>query len=351
MKKSSDENLRNEIIGLGKNSMRKNYYRSLIEKQKALEQKNIELKMEVNLRKEAEKKLSQLNDELEERICKRTEELDESNKKLKVTISDLEKSYDYLIEAEKLASLNHLVNGISHELNTPLGVSLTATSFVSELTQNTLSKLNENKLKKSELINAFDQIDKSSAMLLESLDQMTELIGNFKQIALVQGNYQKFEFSAHEYFQWLIKSMQTDISAFDKVIINNECEKEKVINGYPGIYSQLLSIFLNNTFIHGFSKSGGTITFDFYEKEGDYYFYYSDDGKGMDESLMTHIYEPFFSTKMNSKTPGLGLFAAYNLVMSLGGNIKCSSSPGMGFTVEVIVPCDHMFKSNMIQKS
>ena len=71
----------------------------------------------------------------------------------------------------------------------------------------------------------------------------------------------------------------------------------------------------------------------------------------MDESLLTHIYEPFFSTKMNNKTPGLGLFAAYNLVMSLDGNIKCSSSPGMGFTVEVIVPCDHTFKSNMIKKS
>ncbi|MBI9014961.1 MAG: HAMP domain-containing histidine kinase [Clostridiales bacterium] len=344
MNKSSDEKLRNEIIGLGKNSIRKNYYRSLVEKQKALEQKNVELKIEVNLRKEAEKKLSQLNEELEERISERTMELDESNQKLKMTISNLEKSYDYLIEAEKLASLNHLVNGISHELNTPIGVSLTTASFVTDLVKNTLLKLNEKNLKRSELLNTLEQLDKSSGMLLESIKQMTELTRNFKKISVVQDHYRKFDFSVYEYFQMVIKSMQTNIAAFDKVLIRNNCNKELIIDSYPGIYSQLLTTFLNNTFVHGFSQSGGIITIDFYEDESSYYFKYSDDGKGMEVSLLTHVFEPFFSTNMSSNTPGLGLFAAYNLVANLAGNIKCFSSPGKGFAIEVTIPRNHRIK-------
>lgn len=345
MKKLSDENLRNEIIGLGKKSIRKNYYRSLIEKQKDLEQKNNELLEEVKLRKEAEAKLSHMNEILECKISERTLELDQSNKKLKKTIDELEKSYKYLVEAEKLASLNHLVTGVSHELNTPLGVSLTTTSFISELSKKLISDFKEQKLSKISLENSLIKMDKSSDILLESIAQMTKLIDNFKQIATAQGDYRKVYFRVCEYFQMIIQSMSERMSFFENIAIHTNCNENMMVNSYPGLYAQLLTIFLNNTLIHGFTKVGGTINIEFFQENNHYHFKYNDNGHGLDEGLMTHLFEPFFSTKMNSRTPGLGLFTAYNLVLSLEGSIRCESPGGKGFYIEVIIPIEHTMNS------
>lgn len=345
MKESSNENKRNEIMGLGKHSSRKNYYRSLIEKQKDLEAKNLELSIEILRRKEAEKEIQALNDELEERIISRTLELAESNTQLKKTLTNLEKSYSYLIEAEKLASLNHLVNGISHELNTPLGVSLTSASFINDIIAIASNKFSEKKLTRTDLENMFGQLNETSLMLLDSIDKMTRLTENFKRIALVQDNYQKFEFSVYEYTDMIIESMQSQFNDFDQVTVNNKCDPNLVIESYPGIYSQLLTTFINNSLVHGFNKIGGHISITVSEESSHYHIIYQDDGKGIDKLLISHVFEPFFSTKMNNETPGLGLFAVYNLITSLNGTITCDSELGHGFVLDIKLPKQHQIKN------
>ncbi len=335
MKKSSDDNLRKEIIGLGKNSIRKNYYRSLQEKQKDLEEKNKELEAEITHRKEIENKLKELNEVLESRIKERTSDLDESNKKLQHTIDNLEKSYEYLIEAEKLASLNHLVKGISHEINTPLGASLTTTTYVSSQL-NTLIR----QLKKSDsnpvLIQRLMKINLSIDLILEGIESSAALTNSLKQLSSMHNNHERQLFSIEEYTDTIIKSMQSKVNHFDSLAIDVKCKENLIVDGYPGIFTQIFTILLANSLTHAFDEKGGHIFISFEEDEHYIYSVFKDDGKGLDESLIQYVFDPFFTTSMSGTTPGLGLFTAYNLVKSMSGDIKCYNDNG--FRVDITIP-------------
>ncbi len=334
MKKSSDDKLRQEIIGLGKNSVRKNYYGSLLKKQKALEIKNKELEDEIFKRKETEDELKQLNELLESRIQTRTNDLNISNQKLQESLDYLEKSYTYLIEAEKMASLNHLVKGISHELNTPLGVSLTTTTYVSTLLK-TLIQDYDDTMSQKDVTKQLKKIDTSLDLVMKAIKKSTDLTNSFKEIASMHGHHHKGKFSVIEYINTIVRSMQSSINHFDDVEINVHCDKNFIVDGYPGIFTQVLTILFSNTFIHGFDQKGGTIDITFDEQEEFYHYIYKDNGKGLDEKLMQHVFEPFFTTKMSGQSPGLGLFTAYNLVKSVHGNINCYNDSGFCIEVQV----------------
>jgi len=326
MKKSSNDQLRQEIIGLGKNSIRKNYYRSLLEKQQALEDKNKELELEIQKRKKTEDELKHLNEALETKIADRTEDLRISNQKLQRSLNDLEKSYAYLIEAEKMASLSHLVRGISHELNTPLGVSLTTASYASDIIKSLLDKGTQ--LTYSDFNTQLSKINESIDIILEGITKSAELTRSFKEIASIHGKHEKSKFHVKDYLDTIIKSMHNDFSKFDHVEINLYPHDNIIINGYPGIFTQVLTILITNSLNHGFSSKGGVI--DLYFKEDDQYnfFTYKDNGKGIDEGDLTHLFEPFFTTKMSGTNPGLGLFTAYNLIKSIQGDINCYNNKG-----------------------
>ncbi len=64
----------------------------------------------------------------------------------------------------------------------------------------------------------------------------------------------------------------------------------------------------------------------------------SDTGKGMDEEVQKHIYEPFFTTKPKGKGTGMGLAAVYGIVKLHGGDITVRSTPGKGSTFRILLP-------------
>jgi two-component system cell cycle sensor histidine kinase/response regulator CckA len=64
----------------------------------------------------------------------------------------------------------------------------------------------------------------------------------------------------------------------------------------------------------------------------------SDNGKGMDNQILEHVYEPFFSTKKKGKGTGLGLAMVYGIIKNHGGHITCTSEPGKGTTFRAYFP-------------
>jgi nitrogen-specific signal transduction histidine kinase/ActR/RegA family two-component response regulator len=75
----------------------------------------------------------------------------------------------------------------------------------------------------------------------------------------------------------------------------------------------------------------------------------ADTGQGMDETVQSRIFEPFFSTKEPGKGTGLGLFVAYSIITNHGGGIEVASAPGMGTRFTIYLPADSGLKKEVVQ--
>jgi len=324
MKKTSNNQLRNEIIGLGKNSVRKNYYRSLLEKNKALEK-------EIQLRKDAEDKLKILNEELENRITERTKTLETTNEKLRNALDELEKSYSVLLEVEKLSSLSHLVIGISHELNTPIGNSLMTSTYLKKLLQDYRSKY-QNTCHTE--INKFEQ---GLDMLIKSIENSVKLVENFKKISDMHEIKQVMKFYIKDVIEPVSNSLKNEYANFSNVTLSYDSSEQHIIHGDYSLFGQLLTILMNNSMIHAFNEDGGCIKIDIKENNHSYIMTYVDDGKGFEDHVSKHAFEPFYTTARSSKSSGLGLFTAYNLIKRVNGKIILTSN-GRGSSFEILIP-------------
>ena len=124
-------------------------------------------------------------------IVRDISERKEAEDKLHHTLDELRQTQDVLVQSEKMASLGGLVAGVAHEINTPVGIGVTASSHLSEAVGNLRRSFAGGTLKKSELEASFETIDQASEMISTNLRRAAELIGSFKQVAVDQSSEEK----------------------------------------------------------------------------------------------------------------------------------------------------------------
>jgi len=282
--------------------------------------------------KNAEEKVKQLNRVLEKRVEERTAELQDS-------LDILKQTHDQLIESEKMAALGELVAGIAHEINTPIGIGVTAASFL-ELESRKLDKtFQEGKLRKSDLTDFLDLATESSSVILNNLNRAAELIQSFKQVAVDRSSHACRQIDFREFLDEVFLSLRPKLKRTGHKI-TLDCPENLKILSYPGAFSQIVTNLVMNTLLHGFEGlENGEIQVTLSVTDETLFFLYRDNGKGMDEESLRKLYLPFFTTKRGLGGTGLGMNIVYNLVtQTLGGNIQCSSTLGEGVEVLIKVP-------------
>ncbi len=342
MKESDSNELREKLIGLGKTSMRKNYYAELLKEKQKLERQNSQLLAEVQQRREAEAALHVLNNELESRIYSRTKELEILNQELSSSYAELKQAHEYLVQTEKLAALGSLVAGISHEVNTPLGICMTISTYLSSLLSETRNLFTQKKLTAVRFNELSAESLESAQILVNNLIHSVDLLENFKLIAVDQTHYEYRTFRFKEYTHRILTNLLPEIKK-KNVAIDVDCEDTLEIRGYPGILTQLLSNFVMNSLIHGFISDGpNQIRIKYAIINEQILMDYWDNGCGMNPDQVQHAFEPFFTTKLGTGGSGLGLFIVYNLVTTrLKGTITLETQPGQGVHFRITVPLEH----------
>lgn len=265
------------------------------------------------------------------RLQEREQELTLANKSLWESLVMVKKAQSKLLESEKMAYLGSLVAGVAHEINTPVGIGITAASFLEQKCRDIHALCNTGGMKKSDLIAFIEVARESSEMVLNNLQRAAELIRSFKQVAVDQSNEEKRRFNVHEYIKYLFKSLHHRLKK-TKIIVSTECPEDLQYFGLPGVLSQIITNLVENSLIHGFDEDEeGQIHLRVEPFEGKIRFTYSDTGRGISGDSIKHIFEPFFTTARNKGGSGLGLHIVYNLVtQTLGGSIDCQSTPGNG---------------------
>jgi len=265
--------------------------------------------------------------------------LKQANKSLQETVTSLTETQDKLVQAEKMASLGGLVAGISHEINTPLGIGVTSATNIREEVAQLQEAFNNNSMKRSTLEGFVKHVDQASEILLQNLRRASELITSFKQVAVDQSSDDWRWLNLHDYVDEIILSLKPKWKQ-TQVKLLNECDPQLSIYTHPGALYQVLSNFIINSLLHGFDvEQPGLIRISGHAIGGSLELVYSDDGKGVPEEIQGQIFDPFFTTQRGTGGSGLGLHIVYNLVSgTLGGNIDMSSNPGQGVRFRMEIP-------------
>jgi len=306
-----------------------------------LEEKIEQRDEEIEARKEAEKEITNLNETLEIKVEDRTKKLKKVNSELEISMNELKKTQETLIESEKMASLGELVAGVAHEINTPVGVSLTGITHFLSLSDKISKLYKEDKLSEEEFeefINTSEELAKSINI---NLEKTAQLVRSFKQVAVDQSSDGKRVFNLCEYIEEILLSIR-NITKKTNIEINKECSQNININGYPGVISQVLTNLIMNTITHAYKKGEkGKIDITSKEKNNNILIIYKDYGKGIKEENKQKVFNPFFTTNREDGGSGLGLSIIYNLITTkLHGTISLESEEKKGTTFTIEFPKD-----------
>ena len=272
------------------------------------------------------------NKQAEEALAKRTQELSDALEHLKTTQSQL-------VESEKMASLGGLVAGIAHEINTPIGIGVTAASTLAERTLEAITAYENKQLKGSALKAYFNLAQTTSNLVLNNLNRAAELIQSFKQVSVDQSNLEKRSFAIKKYIQDILISLKPHLKKTPHQITVNGDEQIE-INTYPGAFSQIMTNLVMNSLRHAYPKGeAGNLHFELKWDSERLMIEYSDDGCGIPPENREKIFEPFFTTARAQGGTGLGLHIVFNLVtQKLNGTIRCESLKGQGTTFFIEIP-------------
>ncbi len=293
--------------------------------------------------------ITQLNQSLEVRVQQRTHELETSKTQIEESLKQLQEAQKQLITSEKLAGLGSLVAGVAHELNTPIGNSVTVSSTINHLAMELKRESDEGKLRRSNLNHFIARVEEAADLLDKNLGRASELITSFKNVAVDQTSELRREFQLRKIMEELAVTLRPKLRKVNIQLVI-DVPPDIIMDSYPGPLTQVIANLFNNALIHAFEDiTDGQVTWyaSIDEKDPAYVkMQFSDTGKGIDPQIIGRIFDPFFTTKFGQGGSGLGLNICHNIVEGvLEGKISVSSTLKVGTTFIIRIPIRATFKS------
>jgi PAS domain S-box-containing protein len=259
---------------------------------------------------------------------------------LQTTLRNLREAQDSLIESEKLAALGRLVAGVAHEVNSPVGVSLTVASTLERRAATFAAEAVRGDIRRSSLNDFVEATLDASAQLVANLNRAAELIQSFKQVAADRNFSDQHTFDIGDLTEQVLVSLRAGLRQHG-LKLNVDCQPDLTMNSYPGSYGQVLTNLFLNAVTHAFpdGKAGTVDVRVRASGEDDVEILFADDGCGMNFNVRRQAFNPFFTTRRDQGCTGLGLHIVHTIVTQrFGGRINLDSAPGEGTKVRMIVP-------------
>lgn len=286
-----------------------------------LEIRQHSLEQEVHQRRLTESRLKQANRDLEE------------------SLTFLQQARNQLLASEKLASLGSLVTNIAHDVSTPLGVGVTAASYLKEKFQHLQHEVSENKMTSEGLLERLSALEEAVELIDVNLQRANELMDGFKQVAADQASEAVREVNVKQYVQRIIKALKPQLQK-QACEVTLTCPETIVAEFTAGALAQILTNMMVNSLIHGFEqKPNGKINISVRVDGQHLHFHYCDNGVGMSQRQLRQLFDAFYTTQRNQGGSGLGTHIIHSLItQSLHGKITASSKPGQGLCYDFSFP-------------
>ena len=272
-------------------------------------------------------------------VKERTEALESEKNRAELALEQLESTLSELVRTEKLAALGQLVAGVAHEVNTPLGVALTASSIISEESLQLQHAVTEQRISKAQLNDYLSKLAQASRLLDTNLHRAAQLITNFKQVSVDRTADNRRKVNLNHYLNELMESLSL-LWKNRNIVLTIECPDSLSIDSYPGSIGQIITNLTQNAILHGFKqKTSGSIRIRCKASDTGVELRFADNGNGIEAAVLEQIFDPFFTTSRNQGGTGLGLHIVHNLVtQKLCGAIRVKSTPGKGTEFIINLP-------------
>lgn len=267
---------------------------------------------------------------------------------LEDSLDRLRQTQKEMVHSAKMAALGDLVAGVAHEVNTPIGVSVTAASFLVERTRLLRDLYTKGEMKRSDLEKYLAVAEESATSVLTNLERAAELVQSFKKVAADQTSEEKRMFEMKGYLDQILVSLRPQFKRTPhKVLVS--CPDNILLNSYPGAIMQILTNLIMNSLVHGFADGrAGEIDILVEEAGENVVLSYRDTGVGMNKEQRERIYDPFYTTRRGSGGTGLGMNIVYNLItQTLKGAVVLDTAPGNGVFFVITIPKDPDTSSNI----
>jgi hypothetical protein len=285
-------------------------------------------------------KLREYSQTLELKVKERTIDLEDKNAELANTLKELEEAQNQLIMKEKMASLGHLVAGVAHEVNNPIG----AVHSAADVTARCIEKIRGilRSIQGREEVSDSDQLQKSLQILEDNnkitataSDRIAKIVRSLRSFSrLDEAEYQKA--NIHEGLDSTLTLLEHEMK--DRIMVVKEYGEIPEISCYP---SQLNQVFMNvlKNAVQAVEKKG-QITIKTYVDDGQVMVEISDNGSGIPQEHLDKIFNPGFTTRGVGVGTGLGLSISYNIIQKHNGDIKVDSEVGKGSSFTIVLPVE-----------
>jgi signal transduction histidine kinase len=267
-------------------------------------------------------------------------ELRASKERAEQALDDLREAQQNLIAAEKLAALGGLVAGVAHEVNNPIGISLTVASSFARRCDDFAKEVSAGPLRRSRLDEFLEGGRDAANQLVANLQRAGELVHSFKQVAVDRSHADRRQFDLRESTDQIVASLRPVLKK-SQISLTIDVPPGIVMDSYPGSYGQVLTNLFLNSVIHAFPDGrAGSVIVEARQSRDGVDIFVSDDGVGMSEEIQRRALDPFFTTRRNEGGTGLGLHIIFNLVtQQLGGRLTFESRLGWGTRFRISIPC------------
>jgi len=258
---------------------------------------------------------------LEREIQHRSEELEQTVKRLGETQSQL-------VHSEKMAALGLLVAGVAHEVNNPVSFAKGSLSnlrrYLLQVRQ-ALEKQPETREVLTQFNNLLQDIDQSLSIVKAGLDRTEGIVTDLKAFARKdEQNFKRVDI--HEGLEATIKLIRHELA--DRITLHREYDLRGVVDIIPGQINQVFMNLLQNA-IHAIPGEG-EIWLRSWEDGDRIHVAVRDNGGGIKKEHLGRVFEPFFTTKEVGRGTGLGLSVSYRIIENHRGKITVSSEEGKG---------------------
>ncbi|HYE49603.1 MAG TPA: ATP-binding protein [Azospirillaceae bacterium] len=245
-----------------------------------------------------------------------------------------------LVQQEKLASLGALVAGVAHEINTPLGIALTAATQLDGERRQLAGDYEARRMNREVMEGYLARAGQGTGILLANLARAAELVRSFKRVAADRTAGGRQTVDAGAYLADVAQSLRP-LLAGSRIRLVLNLPPGVRLTTEPGALAQAVTNLVQNAVLHAFAADAGApeIRIGLTEEGGRVAVAVADNGAGMPEAVRARAFDPFFTTRRGSGGTGLGLHIVHNLVTGpLGGTVSLDTAPGSGTRVTLTLP-------------